>query len=383
MAKTKSELLEEAKKLKLAVTDKNTIAEINEAIKNAAKEVAEDVVDAAKKVNAAVEAAAEGEEVAEEKRAEDIAEDVVEAVKETNKAVESVAEGEAEAENTEEKEHFAKAGKRSEKSVKAAEEEAERQARKEAGDTTPQNGAVANIEKGPAPKTRTHAERKSKGYKKVAAKIEKDKVYSLADAIKLATETSATKFDSTVEIHVRLGVDPKQADQNIRTTVTLPNGTGKKIRVAALVADGDVEAAKAAGADIAGESDIMKLLEKENLNFDVLVATPQYMPKLGRFARLLGPRGLMPNPKAGTVSTNPVQAVKEAKAGKIEYRVDKQGIVHVGVGKVSFGTDKLLENATVFVNSLKAARPTSLKGNYILSAVVTTTMGPSIKVNLD
>lgn len=347
MAKTKSELLEEAKKLNLDVTEKNTVAEITAAIKNAA---------------------------------ETVAEDVAKTVEEVSKAVEAVAEGEAEA--VEEEEHFAKAGKRSEKAVRAAEAEAERQARKEAGDTTPQGDAVANIEKGPAPKTRPLAERKGKAYKKVAKLVDKTKSYSLAEALDLATQTATTKFDSTVEMHVRLGVDPKQADQNIRTTVTLPNGTGKDIRVAALVSTDDVDAVKEAGADYAGEEEIMKMLEKENLAFDVLVATPQFMPKLGKFARLLGPRGLMPNPKAGTVSANPVQAVKEAKAGKVEYRVDKQGIVHLGIGKVSFGAEKLQQNANVFINSLKAARPSTLKGNYIVSAAVATTMGPSIKVDL-
>ena len=347
MAKTKSELLEEAKKLNLDVTEKNTVAEITAAIKSAA---------------------------------ETVAEDVVKTVEEVSKAVEAVAEGEAEA--VVEEEHFAKAGKRSEKAVRAAEAEAERQARKEAGDTTPQGDAVANIEKGPAPKTRPLAERKGKAYKKVAKLVDKTKSYSLAEALDLATQTTTTKFDSTVEMHVRLGVDPKQADQNIRTTVTLPNGTGKDIRVAALVSADDVDAVKEAGADYAGEEEIMKMLEKENLAFDVLVATPQFMPKLGKFARLLGPRGLMPNPKAGTVSANPVQAVKEAKAGKVEYRVDKQGIVHLGIGKVSFGAEKLQQNANVFINSLKAARPSTLKGNYIISAAVATTMGPSIKVDL-
>lgn len=347
MAKTKSELLEEAKKLNLDVTEKNTVAEITAAIKSAAEAVAEDVV---------------------------------KTVEEVSKAVEAVAEGEAEA--VEEEEHFAKAGKRSEKAVRAAEAEAERQARKEAGDTTPQGDAVANIEKGPAPKTRPLAERKGKAYKKVAKLVDKTKSYSLAEALDLATQTATTKFDSTVEMHVRLGVDPKQADQNVRTTVTLPNGTGKNVRVAALVSVDDVDAVKEAGADYAGEEEIMKMLEKENLAFDVLVATPQFMPKLGKFARLLGPRGLMPNPKAGTVSANPVQAVKEAKAGKVEYRVDKQGIVHLGIGKVSFGAEKLQQNANVFINSLKAARPSTLKGNYIISAAVATTMGPSIKVDL-
>ena len=234
MAKTKSELLEEAKKLNLDVTEKNTVAEITAAIKSAA---------------------------------ETVAEDVVKTVEEVSKAVEAVAEGEAEAV---EEEHFAKAGKRSEKAVRAAEAEAERQARKEAGDTTPQGDAVANIEKGPAPKTRPLAERKGKAYKKVAKLVDKTKSYSLAEALDLATQTTTTKFDSTVEMHVRLGVDPKQADQNIRTTVTLPNGTGKDIRVAALVSADDVDAVKEAGADYAGEEEIMKMLEKENLAFESL-----------------------------------------------------------------------------------------------------------------
>ena len=374
MAKTKSELLEEAKALNLEVSENNTVAEITAAIKAAAEKVAEDTVEAVKETTEVVEEVAKAEEAAE------VAEDVAEAAVETSKAVETV--GEAEEEALEQEEHYAKAGKRSEKAVKAAEAEAERLARKEAGDTTPQGDAVANIEKGPAPKTRPLAERKSKAYKKVAKLVDKTKSYVLAEALELATQTATTKFDSTVEMHVRLGVDPKQADQNIRTTVTLPNGTGKDIKVAALVTDDDVTAAKEAGADFAGEEEVMKMLEKENLAFDVLVATPQLMPKLGRYARLLGPRGLMPNPKAGTVSANPVQAIKEAKAGKVEYRVDKQGIVHLGVGKVSFGPEKLLENANVFVNSLKAARPTTLKGNYIISASIATTMGPSIKVEL-
>lgn len=374
MAKTKSELLEEAKALNLEVSENNTVAEITAAIKAAAEKVAEDTVEAVKETTEVVEEVPKAEEAAE------VAEDVAEAAVETSKAVEAVDEAEEEA--LEQEEHYAKAGKRSEKAVKAAEAEAERLARKEAGDTTPQGDAVANIEKGPAPKTRPLAERKSKAYKKVAKLVDKTRSYVLAEALELATQTATTKFDSTVEMHVRLGVDPKQADQNIRTTVTLPNGTGKDIKVAALVTDDDVTAAKEAGADFAGEEEVMKMLEKENLAFDVLVATPQLMPKLGRYARLLGPRGLMPNPKAGTVSANPVQAIKEAKAGKVEYRVDKQGIVHLGIGKVSFGPEKLLENANVFVNSLKAARPTTLKGNYIISASIATTMGPSIKVEL-
>lgn len=342
MAK-KADLLAEAKGLGLELTEKNTIAEIEAAI-------------------------------AEAKAGAKVAEKDVEKVEEVAEAIDEKA--------AEDEEHFAKVGKRSEKAVKAAEAEAERQARKEAGDTTPQDGAIANIEKGPAPKTRTLAERKGKNYRKVAKQIESGKLYGLKEALELATKTATTKFDSTVEIHMRLGVDPKQADQNIRSTVVLPNGTGKDVKVAALVADGDIEAAKAAGATYAGEEEIKALLEKENLDFDVLVATPQFMPKLGRYARMLGPRGLMPNPKAGTVSANPVEAVKQAKTGKVEYRVDKQGNIHLGIGKVSFGADKLLENANTLITSVKTARPSSLKGNYLLSTTVTTTMGPGIKVDL-
>lgn len=342
MAKSKSDLLAEAAELKLNLTEKNTVAEIQSAIKEAKTEV----------------------ETKDTVASSDTASDEIDT---------------AEKEDT----HFTKSGKRSEKAVREAEAEAKKEARKVAGDTTPQDGATANIEKGPAPKTRPLAERKSKKYRDLATKIERGKLYSIDEAAALAVATTTTKFDSTVELHVRLGVDPKQADQNIRATVTLPNGTGKKIRVAALVSDDVIDDAKKAGADIAGEAEIVKLLEKENIDFDVLVATPQFMPKLGRFARLLGPRGLMPNPKAGTVSTNPVQAIKEAKGGKVEYRVDKQGIIHLGIGKVSFGAKKLVENANVFISSLKSVRPTTLKGNYILSATITTTMGPGVKVSLD
>jgi len=323
MAKTKQELLNEADKLGLNLSVKNTVAEIETAI-------------------------AEAETAA------------------------------ASAPATEEK--FAKAGKRSEKAVREEAAEAERQERKESGDTSAQGDRAANDEKGPTPQTRPHTERHGKNYKKLAAKIDRSKIYSLSDALELATATAATKFDSTVEIHVRLGVDPKQADQNVRATVSLPHGTGKTVRVAAFVAENDLKAVQDAGADVAGESDILKLLDKEDIAFDVLVATPTEMPKLGKYARLLGPRGLMPNPKAGTVSTNPAQAVREAKGGKIEFRVDKQSIVHAGIGKVSFGRDKLLANAQSFLAALNSAKPTSLKGAYVLSLAISTTMGPGIKV---
>ena len=194
-------------------------------------------------------------------------------------------------------------------------------------------------------------------------------------------ETNPSKFDASVEIHVRLGVDPRQADQNIRSTVVLPHGTGKTVRVAVFAADTDADKAKKAGADIAGDEAIVKLLDKGTLDFDVLIATPAYMPKLGKYARLLGPKGLMPNPKSGTVSTDVAKATEEAKAGKVEYRVDKQAAIHLSVGKISFGADKLLENANTFFASLQAQKPSSIKGVYIKSVAVATTMGPGIKVD--
>ena len=275
----------------------------------------------------------------------------------------------------------AKAGKRSAKAIEEAEAKAEKEARKEAGDTTPQGDTEATIKKGPAPKVRPLIERRGKAYRKAAEKIEAGKAYQLADAIKLATETNPSKFDASVEIHVRLGVDPRQADQNIRSTVVLPNGTGKTVRVAVFASDTDTEKAKKAGADIAGEEAVTKLLDKGTLDFDVLITSPQLMPKLGKYARLLGPKGLMPNPKSGTVSADVAKAVTEAKAGKVEYRVDKQAAIHLSVGKVSFGTDKLLENANTFFASLQAQKPSSLKGVYIKSVAVATTMGPGIKVD--
>ena len=290
----------------------------------------------------------------------------------------------AEAEKHEVKEqHVAKAGKRSQKALDEAAEKAAKGARKEQGDTTPQDpDAVEAKKKGPKPVTRPRIERRGKKYQAAAGKVEAGKLYSLAEALELATTTSTTAFDASVELHVRLGVDPRQADQNIRATVSLPHGTGKDVRVAVFAPESEHAAAKAAGADIVGDEEFTKQLDKEELTFDVLVATPQYMPKLGRYARLLGPRGLMPNPKSGTVATDVAKAVTEAKAGKIEYRVDKQAIVHLPFGKVSFGADKLAGNAQAFFTSLQAQKPSSLKGAYIKSITVSTTMGPGIKVEV-
>ncbi|XMB34411.1 50S ribosomal protein L1 [Candidatus Saccharibacteria bacterium oral taxon 955] len=223
-------------------------------------------------------------------------------------------------------------------------------------------------------------ERRGKNYRKVAEKIDSTKVYNLADALALAIETNPAKFDASVEVHVRLGVDPRQADQNIRATVALPNGTGKDIRVAVFAPEAETAKAVKAGADIAGDEEILRLLDKGELNFDILIATPAYMPKLGKYARLLGPKGLMPNPKSGTVAADVVKAVSEAKAGRVEYRVDKQATIHLSIGKVSFGVDKLKENASAFFASLQSQKPSSLKGSYIKSTAIATTMGPGIKV---
>lgn len=275
---------------------------------------------------------------------------------------------------TEATEHFAKSGKKSKKHIEEVKAEEERQARK--------LEAAAEVEKpkGATPITRSKLERRGKKYQAAHKEIDRTKLYSLKNAIELAIKTSPVKFDATVEAHIRLGVDPRQADQNIRTTVVLPNGNGKTIRVAVFAPLDECKKAKAAGADLAEDEEFLAQLEKGTINFDVLVSTPAYMPKLGKFARLLGPKGLMPNPKAGTVTADIEKAVKEAKAGKVEYRVDKQAIVHIGLGKVSFGTDKILENAEVFFESLKSQRPNSLKGQYVKSVFLTTSMGPSIAI---
>jgi large subunit ribosomal protein L1 len=274
-------------------------------------------------------------------------------------------------ETTETKEiKAAKAGKRSEKALKEAEEKQAKEERK---------AHVAEMSAEDKPKqrinpTRPRLERQGKNFRKAAEKVEKDKIYSLTEALKLATETSPVKFDATVELHIRLNVDPRHADQNIRDNLVLPNGTGKTVRVA-VFADETVE-----GADVSGIEAVTAMLEKGNLDFDILVATPANMPKLGKYARLLGPRGLMPNPKSGTVTTDLATAVAQAKAGRVEYRVDSTGIVHLGIGKVSFGTDKLVENARAVLTNIKGNKPASVKSAYVKSIFVATTMGPSLAV---
>ena len=301
------------------------------------------------------------------------AEEAVKEVKETVKTPEVEAPKEAEAPTK-----FAKSGKKSKKHIEEVKAEEERQARK--AEKAAKDVEAAAKPKGATPVTRPLIERRGKKYQAAFKEIEKGKTYKLEDAIKLALKTSPVKFDATVEAHVRLGVDPRQADQNIRTTLVLPNGNGKTVRVAVFAPLDEAKKAKAAGADIAEDDEFLKRLEKGDIDFDVLISTPQYMPKLGKFARSLGPKGLMPNPKAGTVTADVEKAVKEAKAGKVEYRVDKQAIVHIGLGKVSFGDKKILENANAFFESLKGQKPASLKGQYIKSIYLTTSMGPSVAV---
>lgn len=276
-----------------------------------------------------------------------------------------------------EPEQFAKSGKKSKKHIEAVKTEEERQARKA---ETKALEAAGEKPKGATPITRPKIERRGKKYQEAAKLVEKGKIYTLKEALALAKKTNPTKFDATVEAHVRLGVDPRQADQNIRATVVLPHGNGKSVRVAVFAPLDEAKKAAAAGADIAEDEEFLKRLEKGEIDFDVLISTPAYMPKLGKFARLLGPKGLMPNPKAGTVTMDIEKAVKESKAGKVEYRVDKQAIIHIGLGKTNFDDAQLLENANTFFESLKTHRPASLKGSYVKSVFITTSMGPSIAV---
>jgi large subunit ribosomal protein L1 len=273
-------------------------------------------------------------------------------------AVAAAVNDEVAAEETEEAK-TAKAGKRSAKSLHEAEEKQAKEDRKVSGET-----ASEDKPKVAAKPARSRLERRGKGFKKSAEQIEAGKLYDLKTAIELAQKTSHVKFDATVELHIRLNVDPRQADQNIRDTILLPAGTGKTVRVA--VAD-DALLAK---------------LEKGTVDFDVLVSTPQFMPKLGKYARLLGPRGLMPNPKSGTVTTDVDRAVAEAKAGRVEYRVDSTGIIHLGVGKVSFTPAQLGENVDAVMASIKTNKPASIKGIYLKAVHLTTSMGPSIAVDL-
>ncbi len=220
-----------------------------------------------------------------------------------------------------------------------------------------------------------------KNYVDSAKLIDKNKQYDTKEALDLCLQTAKAKFDETIELHVRLGVDSRHADQQVRGAVVLPNGTGKDVRVLAICKGENEQLAKDAGADFVGAEDMTQKIQQENwMDFDVLVTTPDCMGLVGRLGRILGPRGLMPNPKAGTVTPDIAKAIKEAKAGKIEYRLDKTNIIHCPIGKKSFGTDKLSENLETLMDAVVKAKPAAAKGQYIKSVAVTSTMGPGVKV---
>ena len=223
---------------------------------------------------------------------------------------------------------------------------------------------------------------KGKKYQDSAKLIEKARLYDADEAIALVCQTSKAKFDETIELHIRLGVDSRHADQQVRGAVVLPHGTGKTVRTLVFAKGDKAEAAKAAGADYVGDTDLVQKIMTENwFEFDVVIATPDMMGVIGRLGKVLGPKGLMPNPKAGTVTMDVAKAVNEAKAGKIEYRLDKTNIIHCPIGKASFGAEKLADNFNTLMNAVIKAKPAAAKGQYIKSCVVATTMGPGIKVN--
>ena len=221
-----------------------------------------------------------------------------------------------------------------------------------------------------------------KKYIESAKLVDRAKLYDPEEALELAIKSATAKFDETVEVHIRLGVDSRHADQQVRGAVVLPNGTGKSVRVAVFAKGADADAAAAAGAEIVGAEDLVARIQGEGfMDFDVCIAAPNMMGLVGRLGKVLGPRGLMPSPKAGTVTPDVAKAVTEAKAGKIEYRLDKTNIIHCPIGKVSFGAEKLGENFTTLLDAIIKAKPAASKGQYIRSCVLATTMGPGVKVN--
>jgi large subunit ribosomal protein L1 len=221
-----------------------------------------------------------------------------------------------------------------------------------------------------------------KNYIESAKLIDKNALYTPAESMELAIKTSKAKFDETIEVHVRLGVDPRHADQQVRGAVVLPHGTGKTVRVLVFAKGDKAKEAEAAGADFVGAEELVDKIQKENwFEFDVVVATPDMMGVVGRLGRVLGPKGLMPNPKSGTVTFDVAKALNDIKAGKVEYRVDKTAIVHVGVGKKSFGAEKLMDNFHTLMDAIVKAKPAAAKGQYIKSVTVASTMGPGVKIN--
>ena len=223
---------------------------------------------------------------------------------------------------------------------------------------------------------------RGKKYKESAKQIDKNTQYEAAEGLALICKTASAKFDETVELHVKLGVDSRHADQQVRGAIVLPHGTGKTVRVLVFAKGDKAEAAREAGADYVGDMDLVEKIQKENwFEFDVVVASPDMMGVVGRLGKVLGPKGLMPSPKAGTVTPNIKQAVSEAKAGKVEYRLDKTNIIHCPIGKVSFGPEKLTENYNALMGAIVKAKPATAKGQYIRSCVAASTMGPGVKMN--
>ncbi|MBO8205662.1 50S ribosomal protein L1 [Prochlorococcus marinus XMU1406] len=222
----------------------------------------------------------------------------------------------------------------------------------------------------------------SKRMAALSTKIE-DRIYAPLEALSIIKENANAKFDETIEAHIRLGIDPKYTDQQLRTTVALPNGTGQSIKIAVITSGENVSKAKAAGADLFGEEDLVESINKGNMEFDLLIATPDMMPKVAKLGRVLGPRGLMPNPKAGTVTNDIANAIKEFKAGKLEFRADKAGIVHVRFGKASFTKEALFDNLKTLQESIDKNKPSGAKGKYWKTFYVTSTMGPSVQVDIN
>ena len=221
-----------------------------------------------------------------------------------------------------------------------------------------------------------------KKYRENAKLIDRAKLYDTEEALDICLKTGTAKFDETVELHVKLGVDGRHADQQVRGAIVLPNGTGKNVRILAVCKGDNIEAAQNAGADYVGAEEMVQKIQSEGwMDFDVLITTPDMMGLVGRLGKILGPRGLMPNPKAGTVTPDIARAVQEAKAGKIEYRLDKTNIIHCPIGKVSFGTEKLAENFNTLMDAIVKAKPAAAKGQYVRSCVVSATMGPGVKIN--
>ena len=221
----------------------------------------------------------------------------------------------------------------------------------------------------------------SKRMAALSTKIE-DRIYAPLEALSIIKENANAKFDETIEAHIRLGIDPKYTDQQLRTTVALPNGTGQSVRIAVITSGENVAKAKSAGADLFGEEDLVEDINKGNMDFDLLISTPDMMPKVAKLGRVLGPRGLMPNPKAGTVTNDIANAIKEFKAGKLEFRADKAGIVHVRFGKASFSTDALFENLKTLQEAIDKNKPSGAKGKYWKTLYLSSTMGPSIQVDI-